>query len=127
MKQVIQLDAAGYFSGLTIADESPLEPGVFLLPAGAIDAAVPVTPEGQRARWDGAWIFEDVPQPAPDTTEPTPEQVQAQAKQARISKLRQSLTTTDYKVLPDYDKPNDDIKAQRKAWRDEIRALEQAA
>jgi hypothetical protein len=73
MKQVIQLDADGYFAGLTTADESPLEPGVFLIPAGAIDAPVPVVPEGQRAKWDGEWVFEDIPQPEP---EPEPEPVE---------------------------------------------------
>jgi hypothetical protein len=66
MKQVIQLDAEGYFVGLTTADESPLEPGVFLIPAGAIDAPAPTIPEGQRAKWNGAWVFEDIPQPEPE-------------------------------------------------------------
>ena len=72
-KQVPQLDAAGYFVGLTTADESPLESGVFLLPAGAVDAPAPIIPEGQRAKWDGAWVFEDIPQPEP---EPEPEPVE---------------------------------------------------
>jgi hypothetical protein len=67
MKQVIQLDADGYFAGLTTADESPLEPGVFLIPARAIDAPVPAVPEGQRAKWNGAWVFEDIPQPEPES------------------------------------------------------------
>jgi hypothetical protein len=71
MKQVIQLDADGYFVGFTTADESPLEPGVFLMPAGAIDAPVPSIPEGQRAKWNGAWVFEDIPQPEP---EPEPDE-----------------------------------------------------
>jgi hypothetical protein len=66
MKQVIQLDTAGYFFGFTTADESPLEPGVFLLPANAVDAPVPAVPEGQRAKWDGAWVLEDIPQPPPE-------------------------------------------------------------
>ena len=66
MKQVIQLDVAGYFVGVTTADESPLEPGVFLMPAGAIDAPAPSIPEGQCAKWNGAWVFEDIPQPEPD-------------------------------------------------------------
>jgi hypothetical protein len=70
MKQVIQLDAEGYFIGLTIADESPLEPGVLLIPAGAIDAPVPAIPEGKLAKWNGAWVFEDAPEPEP---EPVPE------------------------------------------------------
>ena len=63
MKQVCQLNAAGYFTGLTTADESPLESGVYLLPAGAVDTAAPVVPEGKRAKWDGVWMFEDIPQP----------------------------------------------------------------
>ena len=70
-KQVSQLDADGFFVGVTVADESPLEPGVFLLPAGAVDAPVPVIPEGQRAKWDGAWVIEDIPEPEP-APEPEP-------------------------------------------------------
>jgi pSer/pThr/pTyr-binding forkhead associated (FHA) protein len=44
----------------------------------------------------------------------------------RIAELKQLLLDSDYKVLPDYDKPSDEIKAQRQAWRDEIRILETA-
>jgi hypothetical protein len=66
MKQVIQLDTDGYFVGFTVADESPLEPGVFLIPAGCIDVAPPVIPEGQRAKWDGVWVLENIPQPEPE-------------------------------------------------------------
>lgn len=58
MKQVIQLDKEGYFVGFTIADESPLEPGVYLLPADAIDADAPVVPENTRAKWNGCWTIE---------------------------------------------------------------------
>lgn len=53
MKQVSQLDTAGYFVGSATADESPLEPGVWLLPAGAVDATPPEVPYGMRARWVG--------------------------------------------------------------------------
>jgi len=60
MKQVIQLDANGYFAEVTEADESPLEPGVYLLPAGCIDVVVPTIPEGQKAKWDGEWLFENI-------------------------------------------------------------------
>jgi hypothetical protein len=66
MKQVIQLDAAGYFVGFATADESPLEPGVYLIPGGCIEAPAPTVPEGQRAKWNGAWVFEDIPQPEPE-------------------------------------------------------------
>lgn len=71
MKQVIQLDAAGYFCGFVTADASPLEPDVFLIPGGCIEADAPTVPEGQRAKWEGAWVFEDIQQPAP-VQEPAP-------------------------------------------------------
>lgn len=70
MKQVSQLDQDGYFVGLTTADLSPLEPGVYLIPGGAIDQPAPAAPEGKRAKWDGQWVFEDIPQP---DSEPAPE------------------------------------------------------
>jgi hypothetical protein len=49
---------------------------------------------------------------------------QSDAK-ARISELQQKLRETDYVALPDYDQDKPDIIAQRQAWRDEIRQLEQ--
>jgi hypothetical protein len=47
------------------------------------------------------------------------------AKESRIIELQQLLRDTDYVVLSDYDKAKPDVVAQRQAWRDEIRALEQ--
>jgi hypothetical protein len=47
------------------------------------------------------------------------------AKEARILDLQQLLRDTDYVALSDYDKDKPDVLAQRQAWRDEIRALEQ--
>jgi lysozyme family protein len=60
-KQMSQLDHEGYFVGVTMAEESPLEPGIFLIPGGAIDTDTPVVPEGKRAKWAGIWVFEDIP------------------------------------------------------------------
>ena len=81
MKQVTQLDADGYFVGFATADESPLEPGVFLIPGGCIEAEAPTIPEGQRAKWDGAWAFEDIPQPEPEQ-EPEPVELTYAQKRA---------------------------------------------
>jgi hypothetical protein len=42
---------------------------------------------------------------------------------SRIAELKQLLANSDYKLLPDYDKPAESVKAQRQAWREEIRTL----
>lgn len=75
-KIVAQLDANGYLVGSSLADESPLEPGTFLLPGGCIDADPPVVQADQRARWAGhGWEVETLPTlPEPDVPQeqPTP-------------------------------------------------------
>lgn len=64
MKTVSQLNAAGYFTGPVIADESPLEPGVYLIPGGAIDVEPPNIPAGKVAlRQGNSWVFVLPPEP----------------------------------------------------------------
>jgi hypothetical protein len=53
-----------------------------------------------------------------------PAKAQAKANADRIAELKALLSDSDYKVLPDYDKPDEDIVSQRQAWRLEIRTLE---
>jgi hypothetical protein len=53
-----------------------------------------------------------------------PAKAQAKANAERIAELKALLNDSDYKVLPDYDKDSEAIKAQRQAWREEIRKLE---
>lgn len=59
-KPVCQLDADGLYTGQTTADLSPMEAaqGIYLLPAGCIDAAPPESRDGHAARWTGAdWEY----------------------------------------------------------------------
>jgi NAD(P)H-dependent FMN reductase len=53
-----------------------------------------------------------------------PAKAQAKANAERIAELKKLLVDSDYKVLPDYDKDAESIKAERQAWREEIRTLE---
>jgi hypothetical protein len=53
-----------------------------------------------------------------------PVKAAAKQREARIVELKKLLVDSDYKVLPDYDKNADAIKADRQAWREEIRTLE---
>ena len=91
MKIVSQLDADGYFVGLTAADESPLEPGVFLIPGGAVDVEPPVVPDGHRARWSNGWAIEAIPQPAPPPPPPMGIPQSVTMRQARLALLRAGL------------------------------------
>jgi hypothetical protein len=56
-----------------------------------------------------------------------PAKAAAKQREARIVELKKLLADSDYKVLPDYDKPDENIGAQRQAWREEIRTLEAQA
>jgi hypothetical protein len=53
-----------------------------------------------------------------------PVKAAAKQREARIVELKKLLVDSDYKVLPDYDKNADAIKADRQAWREEVRTLE---
>ena len=51
----------GYYCGQDIADESPLEPGVFLIPAMATDQEPPSPQEGKNIIFaDGQWQLVDI-------------------------------------------------------------------
>ena len=51
---VYQTNYSGLLVGETVADESPLEPGVFAIPAGCVETAPPSTwPDDQWPRWNG--------------------------------------------------------------------------
>jgi len=54
-----------------------------------------------------------------------PAKVAAIEATKRIAELKALLTNSDYKVLPDYDKDSEAIKADRQAWREEIRTLKE--
>ena len=90
-KPVSQLDTSGYFVGMTVADESPLEPGVFIMPARTVDAPAPVIPAGQRAKWNGEWVLEDIPQPNVDPELPPVELTYAQKRAAEYPPMADYL------------------------------------
>lgn len=58
--RVVQLDVHNYFAGIVDCEESPLEPGVFLVPAGCIKSEKPEIPEGHRAKWNNGWVIEEI-------------------------------------------------------------------
>lgn len=59
---IYNYDPDGYYCGQSLADKSPLEPGVFLIPARATDKESPIPRENQLVKFvSGAWTLEDIP------------------------------------------------------------------
>ena len=52
-KIVYQTDHLGIYTGETVADRSPLESDVWLIPGGCVEVAPPVVPQHKAAFWDG--------------------------------------------------------------------------
>jgi hypothetical protein len=88
----------------------------------------------QSLRPGAQWVLrgDDLEWMDTEQTQPTDAEITAEVARltalepikARIAELKALLTNSDYKVLPDYDKDSEAIKAQRQAWREEIRTLE---
>lgn len=70
-KIVYRYDNDGYYIGPEVAFESPLEPGIYHIPASCTELKPPEPDENCRVRWTGtAWVQEAIPEPEPD---PKPE------------------------------------------------------
>lgn len=67
-RPAFQTDRTGLLTGETVADESPLEPGVFLVPSGAVLISPPSDwPNDKWPRWNGAnWELVHKTAPAND-------------------------------------------------------------
>lgn len=94
MKIVSQLDAKGYLIGAAIADESPMEPDVYLIPGGCVDAAPIEVPAGKRAKWTSeGFSLEDLPEP------PKPEEPMLPTAAEIIEAQRQAVRAVREQVL----------------------------
>lgn len=61
-KLVYQVDDHGIYVGPAVADQSPLEPGAWLIPAGCVLEEPPKAPAGMTCKWDGLqWLHVEVP------------------------------------------------------------------
>ena len=72
----------GLYIGESLADESPLEPGKFLIPAHATTIAPPNAQDGKTINFEnGAWVINDIPV---IESEPEPEPVVLTYAQKRV-------------------------------------------
>jgi hypothetical protein len=86
----------GYFVGESLADESPLEAGVFLIPAHATEIAAPKATKGKVVVWNGNdWELQDLPK------EPVIDNSEFEARQAarQVIADRLGLTADELQLL----------------------------
>lgn len=103
--------ATGVFIGVAFAQESPLEPGIFLLPAGTTLVEPPQVSEGKQAVWLGdSWEVQDILAIEPlGPVNPSSEQISAPEKPTSQSltwdsiraQRNQLLTQSDWTQLAD--------------------------
>lgn len=75
--EIYNYDHGGFYISSGVADESPLEPGIFLIPGMATAIRPPAVNDGELARWTGE-KWEAVAAPLPTAEEPlTDEQIDA--------------------------------------------------
>jgi len=128
--QIYHYNDEGIYIGSTEATESPLEPGVFLIPAKATAVEVPEYGEDFHARWDGElWdielipppVVEPDPQPAEDIDVPEPEPEYVPTIEDHWAYLRRDrdyeLAETDYLALTDQTL-TEEMRVYRQALRD---------
>ena len=86
----------GYFIGESEADESPLEPGVFLIPANATEIEPPTIEQGFVPVFNGTeWEMKDISlQQAEPLKEPTVEENKTQAQS-----LQEQMDTLSLQML----------------------------
>lgn len=89
------------FTGQGLADPSPLEPGVWLIPANATTVMPPAPQPGKVRCFDGArWVYADLPEEPQDPgyvpPEPTPEEVLAELTAAVQRHLDDTARTRNY-------------------------------
>jgi hypothetical protein len=95
MKIIYNYDPNGYYCGQDLADESPLEPGIYLIPALATDQEPPTVGENQLAKFvNGGWTLEDIP-----ILEPAPEPTAEETKQRQYSNINTTYSTKLTQIL----------------------------
>ena len=101
-KIVFQTNHECVLVGTCLADESPLEPGVWMIPGGCVELEPPPIPEGQQARYSsGAWLLEPIPlaAAAPQVQELASDSPTKQANQVVQAYLDQTAQLSGYENL----------------------------
>lgn len=108
------------YLGSNIAEESPLEPGVFGLPAHATFTPPPPIPDGCEAIWNNSsWDVQLIQLQKGEEKAPPPIDPWEKLRNYRNEKL----FLTDYMFLPDYPPMEPEREKAWRAYRQALRDL----
>ncbi len=118
LKVVHQCDEAGKYLGDTEAYESPMEPGEYMMPAGATDVPVPAEVPGKVRVFDGKKWRQEAPEVQSESKPDVNGKIdRGAAVRAARDKMLQS---TDWTQLADADPK---LAAKDKGYRQQLRDL----
>lgn len=88
-------EVTGAFIDFYDAQESPLEPGVYICPTSSTEIEPPGQVDGKLIKWiNGKWSYEDIPEP-----EAIEEPYQPTEKELRIIEIDAELQSNDMKMI----------------------------
>lgn len=114
---VYNVDTQGWYLGTSsVAYESPLEPGQYLVPADAVEAEPPTDiPDGLWPRWDGtSWQLETMP----EVNLKVDKSAEVRARRNALLAETDWVFVTDRPTDKDHPKWVADMKRYRQALRD---------
>ncbi len=126
-KQVYRYDYNGYYQGTDVAFESPLEPGIYLIPGNCVETEPLKAKTGFSVKWNGSkWEYEEIPL---REVEPVKEQTLEELKTVALGDIRNQLSKSDYKQAKFVDgaltvEEYEPIKAERSKLRKLYNAVE---